>query len=117
MCCWDGGGYCDTWAVLDGVTITCVCVFECLWMLCLLTGECVFYGLLVFVPLGVGVYACVCLRGQSVVFCPRACVRVSGGQGDKGACFFLIRTPTSTSLSLYCSTSLLSIPLPFPLHR
>lgn len=34
---------------------------------------------------------------------------VSGGQGDKGVCFSLIRTPTSTSLSLYCSTALLSI--------
>lgn len=37
------------------------------------------------------------------------CVCVSGGQGDKGVCSSLIRTPTSTSLSLHCSTALLSI--------
>lgn len=52
---------------------------------------------------------CVHVGGQWSV---RACMCVSGGQGDKGACSSLIRTPTSTSLSLYCSTALLSILLP-----
>ncbi len=59
------------------------------------------------------VWMCVFVWAVSGLLSSRACMCVSGGQADKGACFFLIRTPTSTSLSLYCSTSLLSILLPF----
>lgn len=90
----------------------CVCVCE---MWCLLTGACVFaLCLCLYRRICRCARACVCVRvgsqWSSVLVC------VSGGQGDKGVCFFLIRTPTSTSLSLHCSTSLLSILLPFPLY-
>ena len=102
----------------EGVAVVCVCVCvcacECLWMFCLLTGECVFALCQCFVPFGcVGVRACVFVWAASGLLSSRA--RVSGGWGDKGTCFFPIRTPTSTSLSLFCSTSLLSILPPFPL--
>lgn len=70
---------------------------------------------------------CVCVFGDELECLHGVCVgvdsqwspvhvcmrRVSGGQRDKGACFPLIRTPTSTSLSLYCSSTLLSILPPF----
>lgn len=110
------------------LSLTCrnLCVLFSFLLFCqdtqavLFLCEFVFFDRTVSLPLLPVFFFCcacvVCLSGPSVVCLPRACVCVggwvwaSGGQGDKGACFFPIRTPTFTSLSLFCSTSPLSNP-------